>query len=67
MKDNIPKLETDHSVFGDLYVREHHGEANVHYLPPPEISKGITSLQIFLFKEMLKSLRSTLNIRRKSD
>jgi hypothetical protein len=67
MKDTIPKLEADHSVFGDLYVREHHGEANVHYLPPPEMSERIRSLQIFLFKEVLKSLHSTLSIRRKSD
>ena len=65
MKDTIPKLETDHSIFGDLYVREHHSEAKVHYLPPPEMSKGIRSLRIFLFKEVLKSLRSTLSIRRK--
>jgi hypothetical protein len=67
MKDATPKFATDHSVFGDLYVRELHSEATVHHLPPPEMSKVVRSLDISMFKEVLKSLRSTLSIRRKSE
>lgn len=67
MKDATPKFATDHSVFGDLYVREHHSEATVHHLPPPEMSKVVRSLNISMFKEVLKSLRSTLSIPRKSE
>jgi hypothetical protein len=55
----------DHTVFGDLYVREQHNEAADRNLPPSDIGKIIVSLKTSMLYELMKSLRSALYIRRK--
>jgi hypothetical protein len=53
-----------HTVFGDFYVREQHNDAADHHLPPSDIDRVIKSLKASMFKEVMKSLRSTLGMRR---
>ena len=63
MHDTSQKLTTqDHSVFGDLYVREQHSDAEDQHLPPSDMGKVIWSLNVSMLKQVLKSLRHALHI-----
>ena len=53
-----------YTVFGGVYVQEQHSDAADRHLPPSEIGKVIESLRASMFDELMKSLRSTLLIRR---
>ena len=53
-----------YTVFGGAYVQEQHSDAADRHLPPSDIGKVIESLRASMFDELMKSLRSTLLIRR---
>ena len=53
-----------YTVFGGVYVQEQHSDAEDHHLPPSDIGKVIGFLKASMFIELMKSLRSTLLIRR---
>jgi hypothetical protein len=53
-----------HTVFRGVYVQEQHSDAEDRPLPPSDIGKVIESLKASMFVELMKSLRSTLLIRR---
>ena len=66
MHDTTQKFTPQtHTVFGDFYVREQHNEAADHHLPPADIDQVIKSLKASMFKEVMKSLRSALGLRRR--
>jgi hypothetical protein len=65
MYDTTQKFTaSDHTVFGDLYVREQHNDAADRNLPPSDIGKVIVSLKASMLYELMKSLRSALYLRR---
>ena len=53
-----------YTVFGGAYVHEQHSDAADRHLPPSDIGKVIESLKASMINELMKSLRSTLFIRR---
>ena len=53
-----------YSVFGGVYIQEQHSDAADRHLPASDIGKVIESLKASMFNELMKSLRSTLLIRR---
>jgi hypothetical protein len=53
-----------YTVFGGAYVEEQHSDAADRHLPPSEIGKVIGSLTASMINELMKSMRSTLLIRR---
>jgi len=55
-----------YTVFGGAYVQEQHSDAADRHLPPSDIGKVIESLKASMFKELMKSLRSTLYLGRQS-
>lgn len=64
MNDSTHKVTPQmHTVFSDLYVREHHNDAADNHLPPSDVDQVIKSLKVSMFKEVMKSLRSALGIR----
>jgi hypothetical protein len=53
-----------HTVFGGVYVHEQHSDETDRHFPPSDIGKVIGSLKVSMLIELMKSLRSTLLIRR---
>ena len=53
------------TIFGDIYVREQHNDAADQHFPPPDMNQVIKSLKASMFKEVMKSLRSALGLRRR--
>lgn len=66
MHDTTQKFTPQtHTVFGELYIREQHSDAADHHLPPSEMDQVIRSLKASMFKEVMKSLRAALGLRRR--
>ena len=53
-----------YTVFGGVYVQEQHSDVADRHLPRSDIGKVIESLKASMINELMKSLRSTLFIRR---
>jgi hypothetical protein len=66
MRDTTQKPTAQrYTVFGGAYVQERHGDELDRNLPPSEIAKLIGSLNAAMFYELMKTLRSALDLRRK--
>jgi len=63
MYDTTQKF-TPPTIFGDLYIQEQHSDVADRKLPPSDIGKMVASLNASMLYELMKSLRSTLYIRR---